>query len=182
MLGNVMTASANYADLESEGATAGMLATCPSWGRGQVTVHEDRLHAEVDRELDEIRRSCDGLATRSGLLITATGIAVPIVAARLATVHSLQPVLADALLALGIATVLGILTLVPSLTIGPRAPFLQLWMAIGSSPRTSSLLYEAKVALVKGGTLRHAVMETLFIFQTLATIAALALGLWSARR
>ena len=55
-----------------------------------MTVHEDRLHAEVDRELDEIRSSCDGLATRSGLLIAATGVAVPIVAARLTTVHKLD--------------------------------------------------------------------------------------------
>lgn len=148
-----------------------------------MTVHEDRLHAEVDRELDEIRRSCDGLATRSGLLITATGIAVPIVAVRLTAVRTLQPGLAGALLALGIATLLGILTLVPSLKIGPRASSLQLWMSIGSSPRTSSLLYDAKVALIRGGTLRHTVMETLFMLQAFATVAALGLGLWySARR
>jgi hypothetical protein len=143
-----------------------------------VTVHEDRLHAEVDRELDEIRSSCDGLATRSGLLIAATGVAVPIVAARLTTMHKLGPGLAGALLALGIATLLGILTVLPSLAIGPRASSLQLWMSIGSSPRTSSLLYDAKVALVRGGALRLAVMQTFFALQALATVTALALGLW----
>jgi hypothetical protein len=149
-----------------------------------VTVHEDRLHAEVDRELDQIRSSCEGLATRSGLLITATGIAVPIVAARLTitTVNKLQPVLAGALLALGIATLLGILTLLPSLTTGPRASSLQLWMSIGSSPRTSSLLYDAKVALVKGGALRVAVMQAFFRLQALTTVTALALGLWYSAR
>lgn len=142
-----------------------------------MTVDDDRLHAEVDRQLGELRSDCDGLAARAGLLLTATGIVASIVAARFDKVPKLRPTLAGALLALGIAVTLGILTVVPWLRIAPRASFLQRWMSVVPSPRTSSLLYDAKVALLAGGVVRLFVMRTFFMLQALATIIAIVLGL-----
>jgi hypothetical protein len=138
---------------------------------------DDRLHAEVDRQLGEIRSDCDGLATRAGVLLTATGIVATIVAARFDKVPKLRPTLAGALLALGIAVTFGILTVVPWLRIAPRASLLQRWMSVASSPRTSSLLYDTKVALLAGGAVRLLVMRTFFVLQALATIVTIVLGL-----
>jgi hypothetical protein len=142
-----------------------------------VTEDDDKLHAEVDRQLGEIRSDCDGLAARAGVLLTATGIVATIVAARFDKVPKLRPTLAAALLALGIATALGILTVVPWLRIAPRGSLLQRWMSVGSSPRTSGLLYDTKVALLAGGVVRLLVMRTFFVLQALATIITLVLGL-----
>jgi len=148
------------------------------WWRGVgVTVDDDRLYSEVDRQLGEIRSDCDGIAARAGLLITATGIVASIVATRIGAVSKLRPGLMGALLALGIATAFGILTVVPWLRIGPRASILERWM-LGSSAVTSSLLYDAKVALLEGGAVRLAVMRAFFVLQALATVTAIALGLW----
>ena len=142
-----------------------------------MTEDDDRLHDEVDRQLGEIRSDCDGLAARAGVLLTATGILASIVAARFDKVPKLRPTLAGALLALGIALTLGILTVVPWLRIAPRASFLQRWMSVGSSSRTSSLLYDAKVALLAGGAMRLLVMRTFFVLQAIATIVSIVLGL-----
>lgn len=142
-----------------------------------MTVDDDRLHAEVDRQLGEIRSDCDGLATRAGILLTAAGVVATIVAARFDKVPKLRPTLAGALLALGIAVTLGILTVVPWLRIAPRASFLQRWMSVGSSPRASNLLYDTKVTLLAGGVVRLLVMRTFFILQAVSTITAIGLGL-----
>ena len=37
---------------------------------------DDHLNAKVYRQLGEVRAACDGLATRSGLLLAATAIAL----------------------------------------------------------------------------------------------------------
>jgi hypothetical protein len=141
-----------------------------------VAVHDDRLHAELDRQLGEIRDACDDLATRAGLLLTATGIGVAIVAARLG---ELGPRSEGALWAVAIATAFGIITLSPWLKIGPRASSLQRWMSGGANVRSSSLLYDFKVALLEANTIRLTVMRTCFMFQAVATIVAVVITLAS---
>lgn len=140
-----------------------------------MTVHDDRLNAEVDRQLGEIRTACDGLATRAGLLITATGVGAAVIAAR---IGNLRSGLTPALWALGVATALGILVLSPWLKIGPVATSLQAWKSGGSSASTSSMLYDAKIALLGANVQRLTVMRTLFALQTFTTVVATGLALW----
>lgn len=146
-----------------------------------MTTNSERLHAEVDRQLSEVRSDCDGLATRAGILISATGAAAAFVTPRIAKHHQ-PPGLVVALWALGGATVLGIITLSPWLRTGPRASSLRDWKSKGSSPRTSSLLYDVKVALLKGNVFRRGVARACFVFQVLATVAAVTIALWYAHK
>jgi len=47
----------------------------------------DRLHAELDRQLAEVRTACDGLATRSGLLFAALAAVAAVLAPRINPAH-----------------------------------------------------------------------------------------------
>lgn len=140
-----------------------------------LTVHEDRLHAEVDRQLGEVRSTCDGLATRSGLLITATGVGAALVAAH---IDKLRQGLTPTLWALGLASVLGIAVLSPWLITGPVPTRLQAWMSGGASATTSSQLYDVKTTLLEANLQRLTVMRTFFSLQVLATTVAVGLALW----
>lgn len=97
-----------------------------------MSVHDDRLHAEVDRQLGEVRAACDGLATRSGLLITATGVVATLVAVRIGTSRH-EVLLVLTVVALGLAALAGSATLVPWLKIGPASSSLAAWMAGAAS-------------------------------------------------
>jgi hypothetical protein len=142
-----------------------------------VTVHDDRLHVEMDRQLNELRSACDGLATRSGLLITATGLGAAIVASRINEVrHGLDPTLWT----LGVATVLGAVVLSPWLKMGPVATRLQAWMSGGASATTSSQLFDAKVVLLEANIQRWTVMRVFFCMQVIAAVTAMAVALWYA--
>jgi hypothetical protein len=140
----------------------------------------ERLHAEVDRQLAEVRSDCDGLAARAGVLLTATSIAAAFVTPRIGK-HP-PPGLWGALLALSIAIVLGIITVSPWLRTGPRASSLQGWKSAGPSARTSSLLYDFKVALITGNTFRRGVSRAFFMLQILATVTAIGIAVWYAVR
>jgi hypothetical protein len=142
-----------------------------------LTAHDDRLHDEIDRQLGEIRATCDGLATRAGLLITATGIGAAVVAAR---IEGLRQGLLPTLWALGVATVLGVVVLSPWVKTGLAATTLQAWMSGGASATTSSKLYDAKVALLEANLQRLTVIRTFFSLQALATLVATGLALWYA--
>lgn len=142
-----------------------------------MSVNDDRLHAEVDRQLSEIRAACDGIMVRSGLLISATGVGAAIVAARIGHVKA---GLLGVLWALGIATVLGVVTMAPWLAIGPQPTYLQAWKSSGPSARSSSLLYDAKIVLLTANTNRLLVMRTFFAFQALAAVVAVGIALWYA--
>jgi hypothetical protein len=84
-----------------------------------VAVHDDdRLHAELDRQLAEVRVACDGLATRSGLLVAAIAAVTAVFAPRINPVHH-EILLVLTAVALGVATVAAIVTLMPWLRVGP---------------------------------------------------------------
>jgi hypothetical protein len=142
----------------------------------QVTVHDDRLHAEVDRQLAEVRAACDGLATRSGLLIAATGVGAAILAARISAGHH-EVLLVLTFVALGVATLSGAAALMPSLKVGPLVTSLQMWMSSGSSSTTSSKLYDSKIVILASNMDRWLVMHVLFAIQAITTIAAVGLAL-----
>jgi hypothetical protein len=142
----------------------------------RVTVHDDRLHTEVDRQLVEVRTACDGLASRSGLLIAATGVGAAIIASRIkAGNHEILLVLA--FVAISVSTLCAVSVLVPWLKVGPAATSLSSWMSGKSSPKTSSLLYESKMTILTSNTNRWLVMRVLFTIQAISTILAVALAL-----
>jgi hypothetical protein len=142
-----------------------------------VTVHDDWLHGEVDRQLAEVRAACDGLATRSGLLIAATGVGATIIAARISAGGRHEVLLVLTLVALGIASLAGAAALMPSLKVGPAATSLQRWMSGGSSPTTSSQLYDSKLVLLTSNIERWLVIRILLAIQAIMTIAAVGLAL-----
>ena len=144
-----------------------------------AAAENERLHAEVDRQLAEVRTECDGLAARAATLLTATGIAAAFVTPRIDKKHP-PPGLVGALSALAVATVLGIITLSPWLRTGPRTSSLRRWKLAGPSPRTSSLLYDFKVALLDGNAVRRGVSRGCFVVQILATVTAIAIAVWYA--
>jgi hypothetical protein len=102
-----------------------------------VSVHDDRLHAEVDRQLAETRAACDGLATRSGLLIAAAAAVAAILAPNIHAGHH-EVLLVLALVALGVSTLAAIITLMPWLKIGPLAVYLAAWAS--SNPLGKDIL------------------------------------------
>lgn len=141
-----------------------------------MTVHEDRLHAEIDRQLGEVRAACDGLATRSGLLIAATGVGAAVLAARIGT-GGHQVLLVLTLVSLGIATLCGASVLMPSLKVGPLTTSLVGWMSGTPSTGTSNLLYDTKIVILTSNISRWLVMRVLFAIQAITTIAAVGLAL-----
>lgn len=142
----------------------------------RVAVHDDRLHAEIDRQLGEVRAACDGVATRSGLLIAATGVGAAILAARIGG-HRHEVLLVLALASLGVATLSGAAVLMPSLKIGPLPASLSGWMGRTPSITTSSLLYDTKIVILAANMNRWLVMRILFATQATATIVAIGLAL-----
>jgi hypothetical protein len=137
---------------------------------------DDRLHAELDRQLAEVRAACDGLATRSGLLVAAIAAVAAVFAPRINPAHH-EILLVLTAVALGIATVAAIVTLMPWLKIGPERTSLTSWMSRGSSPTTSNMLYDSKIILLGGSLNRLLVMRVFFSVQAIATVCAIGLAL-----
>ncbi len=137
---------------------------------------DDRLHAELDRQLAEVRAACDGLATRSGLLVAAVAAVAAVFAPRIKPAHH-EILLVLTAVALGIATLAAIVTLMPWMRMGPERTSLASWMSGGSSPRTSSLLYDSKIVLLGGNLNRLLVMRVFFAVQAIATSFAVGLAL-----
>jgi hypothetical protein len=141
-----------------------------------VSSHDDRLHAEIDRQLTEVRAAFDGLTARAGLLIAAGGVGAAIVASRIQAGRH-ESLLIVTAIAFGVATVAGAVTLMPWLRTGPVAIYLVRWLG-QSSPRTTSLLYDSKIAILTSNMNRLLVMKVFFALQAVATITAVGLALW----
>jgi hypothetical protein len=141
-----------------------------------VSVHDDRLHAEVDRQLAETRAACDGLATRSGLLIAAVAAIAAILAPHIQVEHH-ETLLVLALIAFGIANVAAIVTMMPWLEIGPLATYLAAW-GVSPSTETSRRLYDGKILSLMADSRRLLTMRIFFAIQAIATVVAAVLALW----
>ena len=141
-----------------------------------MAVHEDRLHAELDRQLAEVRAACDGLATRSGLLVAAIAVVTGVFAPRVDT-HRHEILLVLTAVALGIATVAAIVTLMPWLKIGPLTMSLTAWMSAGPKAATSSQLYDSKAVILAANMNRLLAMKIFFSAQAIATGCAVGLAL-----
>jgi len=137
---------------------------------------DDRLHAELDRQLAEVRTACDGLATRSGLLVAGIAAVAAVFAPRIDPKQHWDLLVAAAI-ALGIAVLAGASVLMPWLKIGPVTEVLQEWINHASA-QTSSQLYLAKNTILGANLRRLTAMRTLFTIQAIATIVAVGLALW----
>ena len=135
----------------------------------------DLLHAELDRQLTEVRTACDGLATRSGLLVAAIAAVAAVLAPRIDPARH-EVLLVLTALALGIAILAGAATLMPWLKIGPVTVVLQDWIS-NPSETTSSQLYLTKNTILDANQRRLLTMRILFIVQAIATVCAVGLGL-----
>jgi hypothetical protein len=141
-----------------------------------VAVRDDELlHAELDRQLSEVRAACDGLATRSGLLVAAIAAVAAVLAPRVdPSRHEILLVLTA--VALGLATLAGTASLMPWLQIGPATVVLQHWIS-NASAATSSQLYLSKNAILDANQRRLLQMRILFTIQAIATICSVGLAL-----
>ncbi|BFU47413.1 hypothetical protein [Krasilnikovia sp. MM14-A1004] len=137
------------------------------------------MFAELDRQLEHVRTQIDAIATRSGFLVATTAVAAAVLAARIQTgKFNVQ----GALWALGIAGVLGTLTLVPLLGPGPSPGQLMRWAnAHDPNARTNAVaeLYHAKLMLLEGNRTRLALMTGTFYLQGIAVVVAIILSLVS---
>jgi hypothetical protein len=141
-----------------------------------VAVHDDdRLHAEVDRQLGEVRAACDGLATRSGLLIAGAAAVAAILAPRVQAGHH-EVLLVLALVAFGVATIAAAVTLMPWLKIGALPTSLARWGS-RATVESSAQLYDGKVMILMSNLSRLQAMRIFFAIQAITTIAAVGLAL-----
>ena len=136
---------------------------------------EDRLHAELDRQLAEVRAACDGLATRSGLLVAATAAVAAVLAPRIDPARHLVLLVLTAV-ALAVAILTAVITLMPSLKAGPERTYLSGWIERPSA-RTSRQLYDAKIIVLGANQDRLITMRNLFATQAIATVCAAGLAL-----
>jgi len=149
-------------------------------GREGVAIQgDDLLHAELDRQLTEVRAACDGVATRSGLLVAAISAAALLLGPRIDPAHHVILLVVTALM-LGIATLCAVATLVPWLKTGPDRGLLEKWMSKGSSEKTSRKLYTSKATILGGNLDRLTTMRIFFAVQGITTILAVGLALWYA--
>jgi hypothetical protein len=138
---------------------------------------DDRLHAELDRQLAEVRAASDGVATRSGLLVAAISAAALLLGPRINPAHH-QILLVVTSVVLGVATVCAVVTLVPWLKTGPDRGLLEKWMSRGASDKTSRKLYTSKATILGGNLERLGTMRIFFVIQGVATISGVGLALW----
>lgn len=137
---------------------------------------DDRLHAELDRQLSEVRAACDGLATRSGLLLAAISAIALLLGPRIDPNRHFT-LLLFALVAFGVAAVAAGVTLMPWTKIGPNMEALVRWHSAGAKPTSSAELYSSKSVILNANQIRLVVMRSAFMAQAVATVCAIALAL-----
>jgi len=138
---------------------------------------DELLHAELDRQLAEVRAACDGLATRSGLLIAGVAAVAAVFAVRVDPKHHVILLVVTAV-AFAAAIVAAFFTIYPGLAIGPVPVELQDWIRTASEPDRPIQLFLAKNAMLDANKDRMGVMRIWFVIQGIATIATVVLALW----
>lgn len=136
----------------------------------------DLLYAEVDRQLSEVRAAADGVATRSGLLVGAAGVAGAVFAPRIQAGHH-QSLLVVTLTAFAVTILAGAIALMPWLKTGPRPIWLAAWI-VRPSARTSAELNDDKIAILDSNLRRLQTIRTFFAIQAATTLVAVGLALW----
>jgi hypothetical protein len=141
----------------------------------------DRLFSEVDRQLAEVRAFADGVATRAGLLVSASALTAGLLGSQLATIKDEWPAIA-ALVALGGATLFGIFVFAPGLTAGPAAAALGNWAGRTASAGAAATneLYSAKLIALEANRRRLTIMRVLFYLQSMAVVISVIFALLAA--
>jgi hypothetical protein len=140
-----------------------------------VTSKADRLFAEVDRQLAEVRAAADGLMTRSAWLLTAATLAAGLLGARIQQGKDTN--LEPSLWSLAVAIALGLATVVIGLSTGPDPIQLGQWIYQPGDEATTKL-YEAKLTVL-GVNLRNLAIMTYGIYLEVVAVAiAVALAMY----
>lgn len=136
-----------------------------------VTESNDRLFAEIDRQLEEVREQAATVAARAGLVLSAAGIAAAILAARIQRQPSDYSL---ALWPLGVAVVISLVALAPTLATGPEALDLQGWSHYPrrKSARAIRRLFLAKLMVLEANRRRLLVMNYAFYLECAAVVVA----------
>src|SRR4051794_7605200 len=117
---------------------------------------------ELDRQLGEVRTQADGIATRVGLLMGASAFATGLLGTRGALIPADR--LIPAIVALGVAVLIGCLALTPRLSPGPASSGLTPWLSMHQDTAVT-LLYQAKLITLGGNRRRLTFMRYVFYTQ-----------------
>jgi hypothetical protein len=134
-----------------------------------MTERADRLFGELDRQLDDVRTACDGVATRAGLLLTLAGVAGAILATRLSTITAWSLAAISAILVSGYFAAWAI---VPGLVEGPNEDDLDEWRYQEGASVAIDALWTAKVAVATANKSRLRIMQLFLRLETAAAVAA----------
>jgi hypothetical protein len=145
-----------------------------------LTPISDRLFAELDRQLTEVRAIADGIAQRAGLLTSAAALAAGLMGSRL-------PVLAKngwaiaALVAFGLAAAFGIAAVAPSMSVGVESHRLSNWNSVtstgGQERQRTTEMFSEKLQILNANRNRLKVVLVLYYIQVLAVVLAIVAAL-----
>lgn len=136
----------------------------------------DRLHAEVDRQLTEVRSQADSLATRSGLLLSALAVGAAILGARIQRDGASGFTLS--LIVFGAAALVALIPLLPNLLTGPDPSDLVSWSGTGMTETVAnSALFQAKVEALRANRRHLTTMSVGLYLQMATSVGAVILAL-----
>jgi hypothetical protein len=142
-----------------------------------VTDRLDRMFAELDRQLEEVREQAAALTTRVGLVLSATTITAALVAIDLQTIKGGE---ITSFVLVGIAILAGFAALVPALVVGPDPSTLELWAVQSGATNAVSALYASKLGTLRVNRKRFQVMFVTFYIQLGAALGSVAAGVAAA--
>lgn len=138
-----------------------------------MTDRADRMFAEVDRQLEAVRAQSEGIATRAGLLLSATALGAALVGA---LVKEMKPGVIVALAVLGLASILGVAVVVPQLAQGPVHAELTSLLGLPNEDVANERLLFAKMLKLEGDKGRLGLMTGLFIAQAVIAVLSIVLA------
>jgi hypothetical protein len=142
-----------------------------------VTDRLDFMFAEVDRQLEEVREQCNAVATRVGLLISASAVSATVLVANLDEIKGGE---ITAFVLLGVSTLVGILALLPGLEIGPEPFRVSSWAVSHPPNQAVTALFDAKQLSLVANRRRLDFMARAFYLQVGVVIAAIVAALLAA--
>ncbi|MDT0351654.1 hypothetical protein [Pseudonocardia charpentierae] len=92
-----------------------------------MTTLADRLFVELDRQLAEVRTIADGLAARSGILVSANALAAGLLGTRFDELAQL-PLTVVSLVLFGLGATFGFAAIAPSMYVGMSISRLTYWL------------------------------------------------------
>jgi hypothetical protein len=132
---------------------------------------------ELDRQLEEIRETADGLASRTGVLLGASIVSVAFLADTFADPSNWAK---GALVAFGVAVLAGIGALLPAkFILGPETAHMEMWRRDKSATTAPERYRDAKSNMVRQNSNRLKWMNRAVYVQCFAVAVAVILAITS---